>query len=67
LKREIFKTITERKQFILEGFPGIGPVAAKKFLEKFPSFQEIFNSSEEDLKEILDKNKMEKFLELLRS
>jgi len=60
-----FKTSEEQKQFILEGFPGIGPAAAKNLLDKFPTLQKIFNSTEEELKEILDENKIEKFLELL--
>ena len=59
------KTIDEQKQFILEGFPGIGPSAAKNLLDKFPTLQNIFNSTEEELREILDENKMRKFLDLL--
>lgn len=61
------KTPEEQKQFILEGFPGIGPVAAKNLLEKFPTLQEIFNATEEQLEEInrLDTNKIKKFRELL--
>lgn len=60
-----FKTSEEQKQFILEGFPGIGPAAAKNLLDKFPTLQKIFNTNKEELKEILDENKIEKFLELL--
>jgi len=58
-------TIKERKQFILEGFPGIGPAAAINLLDKFESLQEIFNSKEKDLIPILDKNKAKKFKNLL--
>ena len=43
----------EQKQYILEGFPGIGPTNAKKLLEKFHNLKNIFNASEEELKEIL--------------
>jgi len=43
----------EQKQFILEGFPGIGPKSAKKLLEKFKTLNAVFNASEEELKEIL--------------
>ena len=50
-----FVTQEERQQFILEGFPGIGPKSAMKLLEKFGSLKEMFNSSEEELKEILGK------------
>lgn len=48
-------TEEEQKQFILEGFPGIGPVTAKKLLEKFKSIKNIINAPETELKEILGK------------
>jgi len=62
-----FKTPEEQKQFILEGFPGVGPTTAKQLLEKFHSLKEIFNTTEEQLKEInrFDENKIKKFLDLL--
>ncbi len=62
-----FKTTEERKQFILEGFPGVGPVAAKNILDKFPTLRETFNKTEEEIKEIFDENTMKRFLDLLRS
>ncbi len=45
----------ERLQFILEGFPGIGPKNAKKLLEKFKTIKGIINASEEELKELIGK------------
>lgn len=45
----------ERMQFILEGFPGIGPKTAKKLLEKFGTLKNIINASEEELKDIIGK------------
>ena len=45
----------EQMQFILEGFPGIGPKTAKKLLNGFKSLKEIFNASLEDLKKIVGK------------
>ena len=45
----------ERSQFILEGFPGIGPKTAKKLLKEFGNIKKIMNASEEELKEILGK------------
>lgn len=45
----------ERMQFILEGFPGIGPNTAKKLLEKFKTLKGIFNASEDDLKDCIGK------------
>jgi ERCC4-type nuclease len=45
----------EQKQFILEGFPGIGPTTAKKLLKHFGSIKSIINASEEDLKKVIGK------------
>lgn len=62
------KTLTtpeHQKQFILEGFPEIGPTAAKKLLEKFPTLQTIFNATEKGLGETLSRTQIKKFLDLL--
>jgi Fanconi anemia group M protein len=45
----------EQKQFIIEGFPGIGPKTAKKLFKKFKTIKNIINVSEEELKEIIGK------------
>ncbi len=45
----------EQLQFILEGFPSIGPKTAKKLLKKFRTIKNIMNSDLEKLKEILGK------------
>ncbi|MCK5044045.1 hypothetical protein KAR52_03530 [Candidatus Pacearchaeota archaeon] len=45
----------ERLQFILEGFPGIGPKTAKKLLAKFKTIKNVINASSDELKEILGK------------
>lgn len=45
----------EQIQFILEGFPNVGAVKAKKLIEKFGTLSRVFNASEEELKEILGK------------
>ena len=54
----------EQKQFILEGFPGIGPATAKKLLKEFKSIKEIVNAPKERLKEVIGK-KSEIFEKLL--
>lgn len=54
----------EQMQFILEGFPGIGPKNAKKLLEEFKTLKNIFNASKEDLEKILGK-KAESFMKLI--
>lgn len=45
----------ERVQFIIEGFPGIGPKTAKKLLKEFKTIKNIINTSEESLKEVIGK------------
>ena len=56
----------ERIQFILEGFPGIGPKTAKRLLKKFKTLRNIFNASKEELREVIGK-KAESFKELIYS
>jgi len=55
--RAIKKTLNkkEQMQFILEGFPGIGPKNAKKLLEKLGNLQNIFSAPQEELKKIIGK------------
>lgn len=57
----------EQKQFILEGFPGIGPTLSKKLLEEFPTLSDIFNATREQLRTIenFTEDKIDKFLGLL--
>ena len=51
----------EQMQFILEGFPGIGPKNARKLLKKFSTLQNVFSAPQEELKKIIGK-KAEIFL-----
>ncbi len=45
----------EQMQYILEGFPGIGPKTAKKLLDKFGSIKNILNLPIEELKKTIGK------------
>ncbi|MBU0959361.1 MAG: hypothetical protein KKB31_05445, partial [Nanoarchaeota archaeon] len=45
----------EQMQFILEGFPGIGPSTSKKLLKKYKTLKEIFNTSAEELQKTIGK------------
>jgi Fanconi anemia group M protein len=45
----------ERLQFILEGFPGIGPKTAKKLLIHFKSLKQILTAPIEEIKKIIGK------------
>ena len=45
----------EQIQYILEGFPGIGPATAKKLLKKFRTIKNIINADIEQLKEVIGK------------
>ena len=49
------KDVNEQMQFIIEGFPGIGPKSAKKLLNEFKTIKNIINAPEEELKKILGK------------
>lgn len=43
------RSVPEQQQFILEGFPGIGPVGAKALLKKFRTIKDIINATPEEL------------------
>ncbi len=49
------KTKQEQIQYILEGFPSIGPVAAKKLIAKFKSIRSIANAPISEIEDILKK------------
>ena len=59
-----FKTLNEQKQFILEGFPEIGPKNAKKLLKEFKTIKNIINADEKELEKIIGK-KTEKFKKII--
>jgi len=44
-----FRSGKEQSQYILEGFPGIGPKTARKLLKKFKTIRNIINAEEEEL------------------
>lgn len=46
----------EQIQYILEGFPNVGPVKAKALIKKFKSLKNIINAQEKELEEILGKS-----------
>jgi len=60
-------TEKEQLQYILEGFPQIGPATAKKLLTKFKTIKQISNTSQEQLKETIGKKaeKLHKLLNLI--
>jgi len=68
LKKE-HASLEEQKQFILEGFPGIGPTHAKKLLEKFKKLKTIFSQDAASLQEktSLQENTVKKFIDLLNN
>lgn len=45
----------ETLQYILEGFPGIGPKTAKKLLKKYKTIKQIINADIEELKKEIGK------------
>jgi len=54
----------EQLQFIVEGFPGIGPKTSKKLLKEFGNIQNMINAPEENLRKILGK-KADLFLDII--
>ena len=56
----------EQLQYILEGFPHIGPAKAQQLIEKFKSLKNIFTAEKEQLEEILGKN-ADEFYNLINS
>jgi Fanconi anemia group M protein len=54
----------ERVQFILEGFPSIGPVKAKELIKEFKTIRRIVNASQEELERVLSKS-THSFIEIL--
>ena len=42
----------EQQQFIIESLPNIGPVTAKKLLEKFGTVKAVLNASSDELQEV---------------
>ncbi len=52
---KIFLSKKEQLQFILEGFPGIGPTSAKAILTKFKTIKSLSQASQKDLEEIIGK------------
>ncbi len=64
LRQKIPLSTKEQKQFILEGFPGIGPSTAEKLLNEFNSLNSIFNAKEKALEKTLGK-KTKEFKKLL--
>lgn len=55
LRSKLQMTDQERLQFIIEGFPNIGPVTAKTLLEKYKTLKGIINAPEEEIKSLLGK------------
>ncbi|MCX8158949.1 MAG: helix-hairpin-helix domain-containing protein [Candidatus Pacearchaeota archaeon] len=55
LRQKIHLSTEQQKQYILEGFPGIGPTTAKKLLSSFKSIKNIINAKDEEIQKILGK------------
>ncbi|MEM4259183.1 MAG: ERCC4 domain-containing protein [Candidatus Pacearchaeota archaeon] len=64
LRQKVHLSEEEQKQFILEGFPGIGPATARSLLKEFKSIKKIINAKPEQLNKLLGK-KTDKFIKIL--
>ena len=49
------RNIQEQMQYIVEGFPGIGPKTARKLLEEFKTLENLFSQSIENIEKIIGK------------
>lgn len=56
---KIFLNEKEKLQYILEGFPSIGPVTAKKLLAHFTTLNKLFSASENEIHEVIGKKALE--------
>ncbi|MGV8142441.1 MAG: ERCC4 domain-containing protein [Candidatus Pacearchaeota archaeon] len=61
---KILMSENEQIQFILEGFPGIGPASAKKLISEFKTLKHIANAPLSDLEKVIGKT-AERFYRLL--
>lgn len=61
-----FRSRKEQSQYILEGFPGIGPKTARRLLKKFKTIKNVINAAEEELKKEIGK-KAENLLRIINS
>jgi ERCC4-type nuclease len=61
------ETLEERKQFILEGFPLIGPKTSKPLLKKFKTLKKILNLKPKELQEFMDERTIEKWVKCLEN
>tara|TARA_Y100000034_G_scaffold130790_1_gene190152 strand:+ start:1360 stop:2016 length:657 start_codon:yes stop_codon:yes gene_type:complete len=59
-----FRSKKEQLQYIIEGFPNIGPTKAKALIKTFGSLKNIFNASSSDLEKILG-SRTKSFLDLI--
>ena len=60
--------LAEQQQFILEAFPGIGPVTAKSLLKKFKTIKKVMNTKEKDLtKAKINKKKAEAMKKIIET
>ncbi|MFH1390879.1 MAG: DEAD/DEAH box helicase [Candidatus Diapherotrites archaeon] len=62
-------TIPEQQQYIMEGFPLVGPRLAKALLKKFGSIRSIVNATVKELQEVekMGPKKAKKLLEVLNA
>jgi len=57
-KKKVFN-LAQQQEFVLESFPGIGPVTAKTLLKKFKTIKAIINATPRELERAkLSKNKI---------
>ena len=66
-KRKTYN-LAQQQQFILEGFPGVGPATAKALLKKFKTIKAIINAKDKQLEKAkLNKKKISAMKKIISS
>jgi ERCC4-type nuclease len=52
IKKRKPTNLKEQQEFLVESLPGVGPTLSKSLLKKFKSVKNIFNATEEELKQV---------------
>ena len=61
------KTIEEKKEYILQGFPNIGVKKSKELIEIFKTIKNIINQNQTKLEKVLDNKTTKEFLKIINN
>jgi len=61
------KTIEEKKEYILQGFPNIGVKKSKELIKIFKTIKNIINQNQTKLEKVLDNKTTKEFLKIINN